>query len=100
MLSILRQFNWLDILALVIVIPIAYIAFKLGFTAEIFKLPGTLLGLYLAFHYYSLFAQTAEVWIPGKKLASTKSWHFFHLCCWRFWDMVLLCAYAYYPGIY
>ena len=55
-LSILRQFNWLDILALVIVIRIAYIAFKLGFTAENIKLPGTLLGLSFAFHYYSLLA--------------------------------------------
>ena len=52
-LDMLKQFNWVDILIVIILFRICYIALKNGLSQEIFKLCGTLLALYLSLHYYS-----------------------------------------------
>lgn len=54
LLDIIKQFNWVDILVLIILFRICYVAAKNGFTIEIFKLPGTILAIYLGMHYYIL----------------------------------------------
>ena len=51
-LSYLKQLNWLDIFAVILLIRIGYIAVKTGFTTEIFKLLGTIFAIFLAGHYY------------------------------------------------
>ncbi len=51
-MDIVKQFNWVDIFVIIILIRICYVSMKSGFSAEVFKLPGTVLAIYLAFHYY------------------------------------------------
>ena len=52
-LSIIKHFNWIDILTVIILFRISYIAIKNGLSQEIFKLSGALLACYLTLHYYS-----------------------------------------------
>jgi membrane protein required for colicin V production len=52
-LNIVRHINWIDILAVIILFRISYIAIKNGLGQEIFKFLGILLALYLSLHYYS-----------------------------------------------
>lgn len=52
-LNILKQFNWFDFLLIVIFIRTCLVALKRGFAIEIFKLLGTIVAIFLAFHYYT-----------------------------------------------
>lgn len=52
-LDILKQFNWLDILIIIILFRIGYSAMKIGIPLEFFKFLGTILAIYLAMHYYT-----------------------------------------------
>lgn len=56
MLSTIKQFNWIDILVVIILFRIIYIAIKGGLAVELFKLLATLLAVYLSLHYYTLFS--------------------------------------------
>jgi len=56
LLNTLKQFNWLDILILITIFRICYIAIKNGFTAEFFKILGTLTAIYISMHYCVLIA--------------------------------------------
>lgn len=53
LLDIIKQFNWVDLFIIIVLFRIGYVSMKSGFTAEIFKLPGTILAIYLALHYYT-----------------------------------------------
>lgn len=53
LLDLLRQLNWLDILIIILLFRICYIALKSGLPAEIFKLLGTLSSIYISLHYYT-----------------------------------------------
>jgi len=53
LLSTLKQFNWIDILTVIISIRICYVSLKSGFTIELFKFLGVVLAIYLSLHYYS-----------------------------------------------
>ncbi len=55
LLNILRQFNWVDIFCVIVLIRICCVAIKHGFPEELFKLLGTLSAVYLALHYYITF---------------------------------------------
>lgn len=55
-LEALKQFNWVDILAIIILFRICYISLKLGLKAEFFKLLGTVVAIYLSLHYYTTFS--------------------------------------------
>lgn len=52
--DIIRQFNWVDILAVIVVARICYIAATKGFLIEIFKLSGALAAIYLPLHYFTI----------------------------------------------
>ncbi len=52
-LEFLRQLNWVDILVIILLFRICYIAMKNGIIVELFKLMGTLLAIFLAYHYYT-----------------------------------------------
>lgn len=54
LLDILRQFNWVDIFLVILILRICYVATKFGLSAEIFKLAGTILAIYLSLHYYTV----------------------------------------------
>jgi len=52
-MSILQQFNYLDIIILIILFRICYIAVKAGIAIEFFKLLGVIFAIYIASHYYT-----------------------------------------------
>lgn len=52
-LEVIKQFNWVDILLVILLIRICYISFKNGLSVELFKLLGTIAAIYLALHYYT-----------------------------------------------
>jgi len=51
-LETIRQFNWVDIFVVILLLRIGYIALKSGLTIELFKLLGIILATYLSLHYY------------------------------------------------
>jgi len=55
LLNILKQFNWVDVFFVILLIRICYVAIKNGFPIELFKLLGTLSAIYLSLHYYIIF---------------------------------------------
>lgn len=52
--KMLKQLNWVDIVVIILLIRISYIALQSGLFLESFKLLGTILALYLSLHYYSV----------------------------------------------
>jgi len=60
LLDIVRQWNWVDILVIIISVRICYVAMKSGFTVELFKLLGIILAIYLSLHYYTTLADFAK----------------------------------------
>jgi len=55
LLNVLKQFNWVDILFVILLIRICYVAIKNGFPVELFKFLGTVSAVYLSLHYYIIF---------------------------------------------
>jgi uncharacterized membrane protein required for colicin V production len=53
LLEMIKQFNWLDILIIIILFRIGYIATKIGIPVEFFKFLATIVALYLSLHYYT-----------------------------------------------
>ncbi len=53
LMELFRQFNFLDILILIILFRICYLAVKMGLPIEFFKLLGVLCATYVALHYYT-----------------------------------------------
>lgn len=54
--STLKQFNWLDIFVLILLLRISYVAMRSEFFLELFKFLGTILAVYLSLHYYIVFS--------------------------------------------
>lgn len=54
LLEIFKQFNWVDILVVIILFRISYIAVKNGLPGELFKFLGVLSAIYLSLHYYTV----------------------------------------------
>lgn len=52
-LDIIKQYNWVDILLIIVLFRISYVAMKIGVPIELLKLLGTIVGIYLAMHYYT-----------------------------------------------
>jgi len=52
-MSILQQFNYIDIVILIILFRICYVAVKTGLAIEFFKLLGVVFAIYVASHYYT-----------------------------------------------
>lgn len=51
-LETLKQFNWLDIVVVILLLRICYVGIKSGFLVELFKILGTIFSIYLSFHYF------------------------------------------------
>lgn len=58
--EIISQLNWVDIFVVILLVRICYIAIRTGLPTEFFKLSGVLFAVYLAMHYYILFAEFAR----------------------------------------
>ena len=52
-MSIFKQFNYIDIIILILLFRICYISVKTGIAIEFFKLLGVLSAIYIASHYYT-----------------------------------------------
>lgn len=52
LMELIRQFNFLDIVILIILFRICYIAVTMGLPIEFFKLLGVLCATYVSLHYY------------------------------------------------
>lgn len=52
-MDIIRQINWIDVLAVIIIVRISYVSLQEGLTHEIFPLIGTILVLVFGLHYYT-----------------------------------------------
>lgn len=53
LMELFKQFNFLDIVILIILFRICYIAVAMGLPIEFFKLLGVLCATYLSLHYYT-----------------------------------------------
>lgn len=53
MIKAITQFNFLDIIIIIISVRICYLAFKMGLAVEFFKLSGVILATYVSLHYYT-----------------------------------------------
>jgi len=53
LLDVLKQFNWVDVLIVIVLFRICYVAMKTGIIVELFKLLGTVLAIFLAYHNYT-----------------------------------------------
>lgn len=51
--EILRNFNWIDILMVCIIVRVVYIGFKNGFIIELFKILTIVFAIFITLHYYS-----------------------------------------------
>lgn len=58
--AVFRYFNFLDIVILIILFRICYIALKDGLAMELFKLLGVLSAIYLSSHFYTFFSQVIK----------------------------------------
>ncbi len=66
-LSIVKQFNWVDILVVILLFRIGYIAIKNGLPAELFKLLGIISAIYLSLHYYTALSDWIRAHIAAEK---------------------------------
>ncbi|OQX87218.1 MAG: hypothetical protein B6D55_04050 [Candidatus Omnitrophica bacterium 4484_70.2] len=54
-MEIITQFNWINLISLLFLVRICYIAQKRGFLCEFVKLLGVFVASFFSFQYYSLF---------------------------------------------
>ena len=78
LLDILRQFNWVDIFVIILLLRIGYISAKTGFSAEVFKFLGTIAAIYFSLHYYTIFADFVSGRSSSEKMP-LQFWDF--ICC-------------------
>ncbi|NLE65295.1 MAG: CvpA family protein [Elusimicrobia bacterium] len=51
-MHLIKQINWVDLLALVIIVRLAHVGFTAGSISEIVKMLGAFLTVFICFHYY------------------------------------------------
>ncbi|MDD5505285.1 MAG: CvpA family protein [Candidatus Omnitrophica bacterium] len=67
-MSTVLQFNFLDILILIILFRICYVALKTGLAIEFFKLLGVLSAIYIASHYYTFLSDIVQRWYVSQAI--------------------------------
>jgi len=68
LLNIIKQFNWIDIFVIILLFRICYISIRSGLAIEIFKVSGTVLAIFLSFHYYTNLADIVKLRFTGGKV--------------------------------
>ena len=63
-----NRINWVDVLAVILLVRMGYIGFRLGLGAELLKLAGLVTGFFAGFRYY----QQAGDWLAQKSFLSTE----------------------------
>lgn len=66
MLDIIKQFNWLDIVVIILFLRVAFVAIKSTLFIEFFKLLGTLSAIYLGLHYYPVLSDFIRNNVPAR----------------------------------
>jgi len=56
--GLIKQFNWVDILIIILLFRVGYISLKNGFPIALFKLCGTVLAIYASLHYYTVLSDS------------------------------------------
>lgn len=66
----IREINWVDICAAIVLLRALYVSVRNGLVVELFKLTGTVLAVYLSFHYYTVFSDAMAGRLPvlGEKI--------------------------------
>lgn len=54
-MELITKINWVDVLVVILMLRISYVAFRDGLNREIFSFLGSLLIVVLAMHYYTVF---------------------------------------------
>jgi len=54
--DIFKRLNWVDLVVIIAFVRICYVAFKTGFTIELFKLLGIIFAIYISMHYFTAFS--------------------------------------------
>lgn len=68
-LSVIEQWNWVDIFVIILLFRISYIAIKSGLAVELFKFLGTILAVYLSLHYYMGLSDFVKARLGNEKLS-------------------------------
>jgi len=68
LLNIISQLNWVDLVIIILLFRIGYIAIKNGLQVEIFKLLGTILAIYASLHYYTITSDYVRSLINKKEV--------------------------------
>lgn len=66
MVEAITQFNFIDIIIIILAIRICYISFQLGLPVELFKLLGIIFTIYLSLHYYTGLSDIIQHWFFPK----------------------------------
>jgi uncharacterized membrane protein required for colicin V production len=53
LLSVIGQFNWVDLAIIILFIRICYVAYRSELPVELFKLAGIICAIYISLHYYA-----------------------------------------------
>lgn len=66
--DIIKQFNWLDYVVILILLRILYVSARNGFVVELFKLSGIIIAMYVSLHYYTQTADYLKERMPVENL--------------------------------
>ena len=66
-LEILKQFNWVDVVIVFLLLRISYVSVKNGFVVELFKFLGTVFSIYAAFHYFTIISDRIIRHVPEEQ---------------------------------
>ena len=67
--GLINQFNWIDVVAVVLLVRLGYMGGSLGLSAELTKFLGVLVGFFVGFHWY----QTIGEWVATRSIL-THEW--------------------------
>ena len=65
----IKHFNWVDVLVLIIVFRIGYIAMVTGIMTEVFKFGGVISSIYISSHYFTVLSDYIKQRMPGEFLS-------------------------------
>jgi uncharacterized membrane protein required for colicin V production len=75
LLSIIKSFNWIDILIIILVFRICYVAISKGFFVEFFKFLASVFSVFINLHYYTKLGDTLDN-LFKIKIISIEVWDF------------------------
>ncbi len=66
LMALFAKINWLDILIVIVLCRICYVAMKVGFSVEVFKFLGSLFSIYAGMHYYLVLSDFIRQFIKAE----------------------------------